>query len=63
MDKFNKYAIITMVVIVAVLLAMAYIGYQVGGNAATDDKVNDKAGGGKLLILSQSKVSAKTANT
>jgi hypothetical protein len=33
-------------VAVAVLLVSAYIGYQVGGNAATDDQVNDKAGGG-----------------
>ena len=47
MDKFNKYALITLIAIVGVLLAMAYIGYQVGGNAATDDQVNDKAGGGK----------------
>jgi hypothetical protein len=46
MDKFNKYALITIAVIVAVLVTMAYIGYQVGGNAATDDQVNDKAGGG-----------------
>jgi hypothetical protein len=46
MDKFNKYAIITIIAIVAVCLVMGYIGYQVGGNAATDDKVNDKAGGG-----------------
>jgi hypothetical protein len=46
MDRFTKYALITIVVIVAVLVAMAYIGYQVGGNGATDDKVNDKAGGG-----------------
>jgi branched-subunit amino acid permease len=46
MDRFTKYALITIVAIVAVLVAMAYIGYQVGGNGATDDKVNDKAGGG-----------------
>jgi hypothetical protein len=32
MDRFTKYALITIVVIVAVLVAMAYIGYQVGGN-------------------------------
>ena len=30
---------------------MAYVGYQVGGNAATDDKVNDKAGGGTLHTI------------
>jgi hypothetical protein len=46
MDKFTKYALITMVVIAAVCVTMGYIGYQVGGNAATDDQVNDKAGGG-----------------
>ena len=45
MDKFNKYALITVTVIVAVLLVSAYVSYQVGGNKATDDTVNDKAGG------------------
>ena len=43
MDKFTKYALIAMVVIVAVMPSMAYIGYKVGGNAATDDKVNNPA--------------------
>ncbi len=46
MYKFTKYALIAMVVIAVVLLTMAYIGYQVGGNKATDDQVNNKAGGG-----------------
>ncbi len=45
MDKFNKYALITLALIVAVLLVSAYVSYHVGGNEATDDKVNDKAGG------------------
>jgi hypothetical protein len=45
MDKFNKYALITLVLIVAVLLVSAYVSYQVGGNTATDDSVNAKAGG------------------
>ena len=40
MDKFNKYALITVTVIVAVLLVSAYVSYQVGGNKATDDSVN-----------------------
>ena len=34
---------------------MAYIGYKVGGNAATDDKVNNKAAGSSTtftIILS-----------
>ncbi|MGD0996083.1 MAG: hypothetical protein ABR909_11240 [Candidatus Bathyarchaeia archaeon] len=45
MDRFVKYALIVMVAIVLVMLASAYIGYKVGGNSATDDKVNDAAGG------------------
>lgn len=44
MDRFVKYALIVMVAIVLVMLASAYIGYRVGGNAATDDKVNAAAG-------------------
>ncbi len=46
MDKFTKYALITMVLMVAIMTASAYVGYMVGGNAATDDVVNDMAGGG-----------------
>lgn len=45
MDKFNKYALVTLTMIVAVLLVCAYVSYQVGGNSATDDTVNAKAGG------------------
>ena len=45
MDKFNKYALITVTIIVAVLLVSAYVSYQVGGNKATDDSVNAKASG------------------
>lgn len=44
MDKFNKYALITVTVIAAVLLVSAYVSYQIGGNKATDDTVNAKAG-------------------
>jgi hypothetical protein len=46
MDKFTKYALIAMVLIVSIMVVSAYIGYSVGGNAATDDVVNDLAGGG-----------------
>jgi hypothetical protein len=46
MDKFTKYALITMVLMVAIMTVSAYVGYIVGGNAATDDVVNDLAGGG-----------------
>ena len=45
MDKFAKYALITLVVINLALLAFAYISFIVGGNSATDDNVNDKASG------------------
>jgi hypothetical protein len=46
MDKFTKYALLAMVLIVAIMTVSAYIGYAVGGNAATDDIVNDLGGGG-----------------
>jgi hypothetical protein len=46
MEKFYKYAMVTLVAIVIVCVVMGYIGYQVGGNAATDDQADDKAGGG-----------------
>jgi hypothetical protein len=46
MDRFTKYALITLVLIVSIMTISAYIGFIVGGNAATDDKVNDMAGGG-----------------
>lgn len=44
MDKFNKVAITLLVIAVTALVIMAYVSYQVGGNAATDDTVNAKAG-------------------
>ncbi len=44
MDRFNKYALVTLALIVAILLVSAYVSYQVGGNGATDDKVNAAAG-------------------
>ena len=50
MDKFNKYALITVTVIVSVLLVSAYVSYQVGGNKATDDSVNNKASGDKAPV-------------
>lgn len=46
MDKFTRYALLTLVLIVAIMTVSAYIGYMVGGNAATDDLVNDMAGQG-----------------
>jgi hypothetical protein len=46
MDRFTKYALITMVFIVAIMAVSAYVGFIVGGNVATDDKVNNLAGGG-----------------
>ena len=46
MDKFYKYSIIAIVAIVVVCTVMGYIGYQVGGNAATDDQADTQAGGG-----------------
>lgn len=45
MDKFTKYALIAMVLIVAIMMVSGYVGYRVGGNVATDSKVNDKASG------------------
>lgn len=46
MDRFTRYALITMIVIVSIMTISAYIGFIVGGNAATDDTVNGLAGGG-----------------
>jgi hypothetical protein len=45
MDKFTKYALIAMVLIVAILTTSAYVGYIVGGNKATDEQVNNAASG------------------
>jgi hypothetical protein len=50
MDRFTKYALVTMVLIVAIMTASAYIGYIVGGNKATDDSVNNLAGGGTTYL-------------
>jgi hypothetical protein len=44
MDKFAKYALIVMLAIVLIMTASAYVGYIVGGNTATDTKVNAAAG-------------------
>jgi hypothetical protein len=49
MDKFYRYSIITIVVIVLVCMAMGYVGYTVGGNKATDDQVNELGGGGTTV--------------
>jgi hypothetical protein len=46
MDKFTKYVLIALAVTLAVMTVSAYFGYMVGGNAATDDIVNDAGGGG-----------------
>ena len=48
MDKFNKICLIAIVAVVLTFLVIGYVSYQVGGNEATDDKVNDKAGGGTI---------------
>jgi hypothetical protein len=45
-DRFTKYALITLVLIVAIMTVSAYVGFIVGGNVATDDKANNLAGGG-----------------
>ena len=38
MDKFTKYALLTMSVIVAIMIVSTYIGFRrLGGKAATDD--------------------------
>ena len=49
MDKFTKYALLTMVIIVAVMIVSAYFSSMVGGNAATDDTVNTAARGGSTI--------------
>ena len=50
MDKFTKYALLAMVLIVAIMMASGYVGYKVGGNSATDDKVNNKASGSSTTV-------------
>jgi ABC-type cobalt transport system substrate-binding protein len=46
LDKFTKYALLTMTVIVAVLMVSAYVGTAVLGQemGGTDATVNEKAG-------------------
>ena len=46
MDKFTKYVLLGIVIVVAAMTASAYVSYQVGGNGATDDAVNTAARGG-----------------
>lgn len=48
MDRFEKYALLTLVLIVSIATIAGYIGFQVGGNAATDDTVDQMAGGGSI---------------
>ena len=50
MDRFTKYALLAMVLIVAVMTVSAYVGYFVGGNAATDDQVNNAASGTSITV-------------
>ena len=50
MDKFTKYALLVMIVGVAIMTVSAYVSYQVGGNAATDDTVNSAARGNDIDI-------------
>ena len=45
MDKFTKYVLLGIVIVVAAMTASAYVSYQVGGNGATDDAVNNAASG------------------
>jgi hypothetical protein len=46
MDKFTKYVLIALAVALLVMTVSAYVGFMIGGNAATDDIVNDLGGGG-----------------
>ena len=50
MDKFTKYALLVMVVAVAIMTISAYVSYSVGGNGATDDQVNSAARGSDIEI-------------
>jgi len=50
MDRFTKYALIAMVLIVSVMTVSAYVGYIVGGNVATDNKVNNAASGSSTTV-------------
>jgi hypothetical protein len=50
MDRFTKYALIAMILIVSIMIVSGYIGYRVGGNAATDNKVNNAASGSSTTV-------------
>ena len=50
MDRFTKYALLAMVLIVAIMTVSAHVGYSVGGNAATDDQVNNAASGSSTTV-------------
>ena len=50
MDGFTKYALLAMVLIVTIMTVSAYVGYSVGGNEATDDKVNNVASGSSTTV-------------
>ncbi len=39
-----------MVIIVTIMTVSAYVGYSVGGNAATDNQVNDAASGSSTTV-------------
>jgi hypothetical protein len=45
LDKFTKYVLLAMVIVVAAMTVSAYFSYIVGGNSATDDTVNNAASG------------------
>ena len=50
MDRFTKYALLAMVLIIAIMTVSAYVGYMVDGNAATDDTVNSAASGSSTTV-------------
>jgi ABC-type cobalt transport system substrate-binding protein len=52
MDKFTKYALLTMVVIVSIMIISAYIGTVVLGSGmeGTDATVNEMAGEGEPVL-------------
>ena len=50
MDRFTKYALLSMILIVAIMTVSAYVGYFVGGNSSTDDNVNSAASGSDTTV-------------
>jgi ABC-type cobalt transport system substrate-binding protein len=52
MDRFTKYALLTMTIIVAILMVAAYVGTAVLGQemGGTDATVNEKAGEGEPIL-------------